>query len=468
MPGTPPGGARLSGMPGNDSGRRILRAISVHPRVPEIARRLAARVESSQLARRVAHGAFWSLGGTLSRALGLAASIVTARILGQERYGELGVLTSTLLTFQVFAGLGLGMTATKFVAELRRKDPARTARILALSTVVSIWTGLLAMGLLWAYAPSVATYAIHAPELAGPLRIGSLGLVFVTLSGAQTGALAGLEAFRTMTRLSVMSGLIGVVVAVGGVWYWGLTGAVWATVVTAVVQWALTHVALRAHVQRHGIPTGLGGWRRELRVLWTYSLPALVQGVMVTPVNWAAAAILVKQPLGYAEMGVLNAANQWYGAVLFLPSAVGGAILPVLSERVGQGDTLGARKVLRAAIAIDAAVVAPIIAAGSLASPWIMGMYGFGLDAAGPTLVAVLVTAGLLAVMNPPANVLAASGRLWLGFGMNTVWAVTYIGATLALVRWGALGVALARLFAYVVNAVWTAWFVVRFLRVGR
>jgi O-antigen/teichoic acid export membrane protein len=453
----------LSEVPGRNSGRRLLQAVIVHPRVPGFARRLAARIEASNLARRVAHGTFWSLGGTLSRALGLTASIVTARILGKEHFGELGVLTSTLMTFQVFASLGLGMTATKFVAELRWKDPARTARILALSTIVSFWSGVVAMGLLWTVAPWVAAHAIHAPELAGLLRIGALGLVFVTLGGAQAGALAGFEAFRTMARLNVMAGLFGVVAAVGGVWFWGLSGAV-----TAAVQWALTHFALRAHVLRYGIPTGLADWRREFRVLWTYSLPALGQGVMVIPVNWAAAAILVEQPFGYAEMGVLNAANQWYGAVLFLPSAISGAILPVLSERVGQGDAASARKVLRAAIAIDAAVVVPIIAAGSLASPWIMGMFGPGFNVAWPTLIAVLATAGLLAVANPPTVVLQASGRLWLGFAMSSVWAVTYIGVTLALVGWGSLGVALARLIAYLVNAIWTAWFAFRFLRVDR
>lgn len=455
--------------PASSGERRFLQAIAVHPAIPGFARRLAARIEASNLARRVAHGTFWTLTGTaLSRALALAASVVTARILGKERYGEFGVLTSTIMTFQAFASFGLGMTATKFVAELRGKDPARAGRILALSTVVSAWTGLLATALLWAFAPWVATHTVDAPQLAGPLRIASLGLIFMTLGGAQVGALSGLEAFRTMTRLNLWSGLIGVPVAVAGVWFWGLPGAVWATVVTAAVQWALTHVALRAHARDHGIRIGLAGWSQERRILWTYSLPALVQGVMVTPVTWAASAILVNRPGGYPEMGVLNAANQWYGAVLFLPSALGGAILPVLSERVGQGDAPGARKVLWAAMAMNTAVMIPIVAAASAVSPWIMGMYGPGFASAWPTLVAVLLTAGLVAIMNPVGNVLAASGRLWLGFAMNSGWAVVFLGATLALVGWGALGVAGARLLGYVVHAVWTVWFAVTFLRATR
>lgn len=446
--------------------RRLLQRISRSAAAPALVRRLAARIEGSDLAFRLARGAFWSLAGSvLSRALTLAASVVTARVLGRQGFGELGVLNSTLLTFQAFAGLGLGLTATKYVAELRTTDPARAGRILALSTVLSAATGLAATALLWGFAPWLARHTIHAPELEWPLRIAACGLVFATLGGAQSGALAGFEAFRTATWLNVATGLIGVPVAVAGVWFWGLEGAVWSTVVVAGLQWALTHVAVRREARRHGIRLGLRGWWGEQRILWTFSLPALAQGVMVTPVSWAAAAILVNQPGGYDEMGAFNAANQWYGLVLFLPTALGGPLLPVLAERVGHGDAVGARKVLLAAIGLNAAVVTPIIVVGGLASPWIMGWYGPGFATAWPVMVAVLVTAGVVAATNPVGSVLAASSRLWLGFLMNAGWALVFLLATVLLVRWGALGVATARLVGYLVHAAWTAWYAARFVR---
>jgi hypothetical protein len=67
--------------------------------------------------------------------------------------------------------------------------------------------------------------------------------------------------------------------------------------------------------------------------------------------------------------------------------------------------------------------------------------------------------------LNPVGSVLAASNRLWLGFWMNSGWAVAFLLGTLALVRFGALGVASARLAAYAVHAGWTVWYAVRFIR---
>jgi O-antigen/teichoic acid export membrane protein len=449
-----------------DVERRVLRRIASHPGIPAVVRDLVARLEGSSLAYRLAHGAFWSLAGTaLSRLLALAASMVTARILGKAVYGEFGILSSTVLTFQTFAGLGLAMTATRYVAELRVTDPARAGRILGLSAVVSSGAGLLATGLLWVFASWLATHTLGAPQLAGPLRIAGLALLFTTLSSAQQGALAGFEAFRWITWLNVWSGLIGVPLAVVGVWLWGLDGAVWAMVATAAVQWLFTDVAVRQRAAEDRIAVNLRGFWQERSVLWKFSLPALAQGVMVSPVTWVASAILVNQPGGYPEMGIYSAANQLYAAVLFLPVALGGAVLPVLTERIGQADHAGARQVLRVVVAMNAAVVAPILLAGSVASPWIMRMYGPSFAAAWPTLLVVLATGGVVVVLNPVGNLLGASNRLWLGFWMNAGWAVVLLAATVLLVRWGAFGVALARLIAYGVHAIWTVWFAVAFLR---
>jgi O-antigen/teichoic acid export membrane protein len=418
------------------------------------------------VAYRLAHGAFWSLAGTvLSRLLALAASMLTARILGKAVYGEFGIVSSTVLTFQAFASLGAAVTATRYVAELRATDPVRAGRILGLSRVLSTGAGLVATGLLWIFASWLATHTLGAPQLAGPLRHGGIALVFMTMTSAEQGALAGFEAFRSITRLNVWSGLIGVPLAVVGVLLWGLDGAIWATVATAAVQWFLTAAAVRQRVAKDRIPVDLRGFWQEQSILWTFSLPALVQGIMVSPVTWAATALLVNQPGGYLEMGAYSAANQWYGAVVLLVSALGAALLPVLSEHIGQADQAGARKVLRVAVAMNAAAVAPIVLAGGVASPWIMRMYGPSFAAAWPTLLVVLVTAGVVAVLYPIGYLVVAANRAWLGFWMNAGWAVVFLGTTVLLVRSGAFGVALARLIAYGVHAIWTVWFAVAFLR---
>ena len=291
------------------------------------------RVETSPLGSRLARGAFWSLTGTaISQGLTLLASILVARILGKEDYGQLGIIRSTVGMFGVFAGLGLGLTATKHVAEFRQSDPHRAGRIMALSAVVAAGTGLVAALVLLLFAPWLAEHTLAAPSLAGPLRVGALMLLLSAMNGAQTGALAGFEAFKMIAQVNLAVGLLSFPMLLVGASYGGLTGTVWALVLNLAFAWALNHLALRREATRNHVPFRIAGCTQEWSVLWSYSLPAALSSLLVTPVTWTVGAMLVNRPGGYGEMGVFSAALLFQGVLLFVGSTVDAPMLSLLSH----------------------------------------------------------------------------------------------------------------------------------------
>jgi O-antigen/teichoic acid export membrane protein len=430
---------------------------SLYSVLPDFALGYAERIEASPIGYRLARGAFWSLtGAVISRGLTLASSILVARILGKVGFGELGIIQSTVGMFATFAGFGLGLTATKYVAEFKQKDPVRAGRILALSTSVTIATSAIAALMFLALAPWLASRTLAAPQLTGLLRISSIMLFLGAVTGAQGGALAGFEAFRRIAWVNLASGLAAFPLMVGGAYAGGLDGALWGLVASYGVNWALNQWAVRREAARAGVPIALAGAHQELGKVWAFSFPALLASVMVGPVNWFCNAILVNQPNGYAEMGIFSAANQWFGALLFLPGVLGQVVLPALSERVGASDMANSAKVIRVSIVVNLATVLPLVLALSLASVWVMGLYGQSFKTGWLTLVLVLFTAGLLAVQQPVGQMIAAAGRMWLGFAMNIGWALVFVLLTLTWASKGAAGMAAARLVAYGAHAVWT------------
>lgn len=428
-----------------------------------------ARLENSPLGYRLARGAFWSIAGAvISRGLGLVASILVARMLGRVQFGELGIIQTTVGMFGAFAGFGLGVTATKHVAQFRSKDPTRAGRIIAISTLVAWLTGGSMAALLLILAPWLASHTLAAPHLGGLLRLGSALILVGAISGAQTGALAGFEAFRRIAKINLLSGLATFPLMVCGVWGWGLEGAVVGLVLSQALTCVLNYFALHAEAGRAGISLSHAPSTYEWRIFWDFSVPAVASGLMVGPVYWLCSAMLVNRPGGYAQMGVFNAANQWFAALLFLPGVLGQAALPVLSERLAENDLMRAAKVLKSYIQVNALVVGPLVVGGSLLSPWIMSAYGRGFEGAWLTLTLVLVTAALLALQTPVGQVITASGRMWLATLMNAGWAMCFIGLTWALSSSGATGLAAARLGAYAVHAVWTFAFAWALLKRGR
>lgn len=441
---------------------------AIHACCPSVLKPTLARIEASEIGYRLAKGTFWSMcGAAISRSLMLAASVLVARMLGKTGYGELGMIQSTVGMFGVFAGFGLGLTATKYVAEFRGSDPERAGRIIGLSGLVSMVTGGLMAVCLFLFAPWLAQHTINAPHLTVVLRIGALILFISALNGAQTGALSGFEAFKTIAYVNLFVGLISFPILVAGAYFGGLTGAVWALTINLGFNWLLNHLALRKEARRYRIPFAFKACGRELSVLWRFSLPAVFSGAMVGPVTWVCNALLVNQANGYDEMGVFNAANQWYIVLLFLPGLLGSVVLPVLSERLGQKDAKQSSKAMVLAIKVNALIVLPLILLASIASPYIMSLYGESFRSSWPTLVVVLLTAGLFAIQTPVGQVIAASGKMWIGFAMNMGWAITFVICTLLLISFGSLGLATARMFSYIFHATWTFAFALWLIKKG-
>jgi O-antigen/teichoic acid export membrane protein len=424
------------------------------------------RIEASPLASRLARGSFWSFAGSvMARGLGLIAAMVAARILGKASYGELGIIQSTVGMFGTLAGFGMGATATKYVAELRSTDPERAGRIIGLSSLVSWVTGLGLAFLLLMLSPWLCSKTLAAPHLTTYMQIGSLLLLLSGVNGAQNGVLSGFEAFKAIARVNSIVGALNFPLVVGGAYMFGLSGLVWGMILAQAIGCFLNYSALRCEAIRYQIAISYSSCAAELSILWRFAVPAVLGGLLVGPANWACAAMLVHKPGGYAQMGALNAANQWFNALMWLPYMLGAVVMPMLAERLGVNDGARSAKLLIASIKINAAVTLPLILVGSVCSPYIMSGYGKDFAREWPTLVATLITAGLFAIEIPVGHVIAASGRMWLGFCMNFIYAMAVVTASWLLLGWGSLGLASARLLAYAVHAVWTFSYATKVIR---
>ena len=412
-------------------------------------------VPTGSLRTRFATGAFWSAAGAIiARGFLLAASVVCAWFLGKEGFGTLGIIQSTAGMFGIFAGMGLGITATKYVSELRRLDPLRTGRILALSGSVALVSGSLITVVVILVAPYLAQHVLAAPQLAGPLAIGS-GLVFFgAINGAQTGALAGFEAFQTIARVNICAGLASLPLIVLGVWRGGLRGAIWGSVVTLAINWALNRRALQKECVKAGISYQFAHCQRELSILHRFSLPAFLGSILVVSAIWVCNALLARQPQGYAELGLFVAADKWRLAITFVPNSVFAMVMPLLSILHGEEDDAGFQKVFRANLQLSAGLAflgALLIAA--CAAP-ILAAYGDAFRGGRPVLL-VLVFSAVAEVLNAIlGQPLVAAHRMWWRFAFDVLLVAVLLGVAWMLIpTWGALGFATAYGLAFAVTS---------------
>jgi len=418
---------------------------------PDILHPALNRVEASPIGYRLAKGTFWSMvGAVISRGLMLVASVCVARMLGKTGFGELGMIRSTVGMFGIFAGFSLGLTATKHVAKFRSSDPTKAGRIIALSWLVAAVTGgLMALGLL-IFAPWLAVHTINAPHLAGVLRIGALMLFINALNGAQTGALSGFEAFKTIAYVNLFVGLLSFPILVGGAYLGGLAGAVWALAINFGINWLLNHIALRKEARRYNVPLAFKHCSRELSILWKFSLPAVLSGTLVGPVRWVCNALLVNQPDGYGEMGIFSAALVFQYLLLFASGMLNQPLLSMISNAGSKiSNKLGTVNILSSWI-LGVVFAIPLLCFPEIAQL----LFGSNFETQGfkITFSLVIFCTSIMSFKAGLARVLAANSLLWWGFFSNAFWAVILICSTAFFVRWGAPGLAASFTIAYLLN----------------
>jgi O-antigen/teichoic acid export membrane protein len=412
---------------------------------------------SPSLGTRFVRGASWSLIGMgTAQGLAVVASIVTARLLGKVTFGEFGMVTGTVGAFGIVAGLGLGLTATKYIAEHRTTNPARAGRILGLSTQVAAISGGAVALALFVFAPWLAARTLNAAHLSTELRLGCVLLLLNALDGMQIGALAGLEAFKATARISMVRGVLTFPLLIAGVWFFGLIGAVAATVVIGALGWWLSQTALRREAAHAGIQISYCGTRSDLPILWHFSLPALLSAAMVVPVMWLATAVVANQPGGYGELGLFNAANQWRTALMFLPSVLLRVALPLMSSSIDVSRSNDFGKTLLLTQSLTVAIVLPAGALLMFLADWIMQLYGPEFAHAAPVLIGVICSIMISSIGIAAGAAIEAKGKMWVGFALNLSWAVVLITAVwFSAPDWGARSLAFGSAIAYLVLSLW-------------
>jgi O-antigen/teichoic acid export membrane protein len=380
------------------------------------------------------------------------AGVACARYLGRSQYGQLGVILSTANLFTTLGAAGLGVTATKHVAELRRSDPERAGRIIGMTRATAIVAGLAFSAAFLVLSGWLSRTVLRAPELTGLLRVSAGILFFTSLNAYQAGALAGFEAFKPLAAANLIRGASVPLLVIGAA-YWGLPGAVLANIAVAITSCVANEAMLRRECARHHIRIDIRPTFEELRILYRFSLPVLLATVSSTPAIWLSTAAVARTS-GFAEVGIFNAAMQWQSAILFLTSAVSAIGLPMLSGVVAERNLPRFKRVMGLSFALTTGSALLAAIPICLAAPWIMRAYGHGFAAGSKVLIVVAASTVLTAMSITVGHAIWSLNAPVAGVVFALLRGCLLVSSAFALAKFGALGLAEANLITMVIQTV--------------
>lgn len=403
---------------------------------------------------RLLGGIGWSAAASvLAQGCSFLTMVLLARVMGREPFGQFALIQSTMVSLTTVSGLGLGITATKYVSQYRVSNPAKAGRILGLSALITLAAAILftaGLGLSTRYAPLAVG---HSAEFQSALRISMVYVFFITITCSQTGGLAGFEAFRKIATINAIYGFATFVSSWALAIRWGLRGAIWGQGIGAILLWAMNEAALTSHCRDRGIVIRYRRVWEERHVLLRFAIPAAACGMVSSAATWGANVLLVRGS-GFTELAIFSAALSLRSVVLFIPALVLRVSTPLLNNLLASRQAAAYRRVFLSITRLNVAIGLSVALVLWLAGSRIMHLFGKDFNSSG-CLPPILLAAVVLEVFaNNLFQALFTSGKLWRHLAILSLWAVLLlIGAGLVSPRYGASGLAASYFTAWLASA---------------
>ncbi|MHB0965828.1 MAG: oligosaccharide flippase family protein [Bellilinea sp.] len=413
-------------------------------------------------------GSFWAFIGTiLSQGLMLLSTIIITRNIGDLKFGEYTAVHNVIILFSQFSGLGLGLTATKYVSELLQRNKEATGPLLGSQYKLAIIASVITIVLFLIAAPTIATNVLHASQLLYYLQLGSVTLLLNSINSLQVGILSGLEEFKSVALINLVRGMAFIICVILFVPNSLIFGVIYALIISALLSCVISQLIINSSLKDIGISISYKKINKDFGFVKNFSIPALLSSSIIPIVVLISNTIITNESNGFSELGIFNAANQWKQIIVFLPGVIGTSIMPIMSSLNATNDQSSIRKIIFLSLLISGLFAVSIAAILFLFSNSIMGFYGKEFENRGVVLQLVALYSFLLAVESPVAQLIATFNNMWTGFAMNISWGIILIASVLVLVKVSdaANALGLAYIAAYLLHGVWTFVYVINKLK---
>ena len=387
------------------------------------------RFFKTDLKARLYGNAFWSLAGAvLSKLIFFIALIVAANILGKVHYGEFGMMNSTVLMFVALASLGLGATASRYIAEFRDTDPEKTINVYLVTQTFSYVVGFISSVIIFWFADSISVHSFHSNHLGDEIRIGTVIFFFSIINGAQNGVLSGFERFDLIAYSNVVKAVFQSVLLIAGAYYYRLFGALAGLAIAQLAANLYNRILIAPLLKAYRIRL-LDQLKklsfRQFDILWKFSLPTVISSLAIVPVMWYAKTKLV-QLEGFKTMANFDVAEQWRAQILYIPAVLSQIVLPMLSNFKGNASKEEYFKSIRINLSINVVVSFVLSLFVILIAPWLLSKYGKDFNNTVPVYF-LCISAVLIAASNVVFPILLTYNKIWYGMLINGIWALCFV-----------------------------------------
>lgn len=427
--------------------------------ITKIKEYLGSKIVSDDLLKKFISGAFWSvLGNVVVKGLSLVAGLFIAKFLGSINFGELSIIKSTISVFGLLASFGLGFTITKLVSESIKKNIEEVGEIVSATNVIIFFSALFFGIMLIVSAPYIAVHVFENSNIILPLRFAGIFLFFNSINTYQLGLISGFQLFKGLAKINVILGILSFPIILSFTYFFGLLGTLLGMTLNMAIGCFLNHTLIKKNLKTSEIPILYRRLKGRIKNILKFSFPLAIKEIIYASGNWITYYILL-QKSDFSEVGIFNSANQLSQIILFLPAAVLGVSLSLLSNHIDDRENYNA--LIKKSLLFNCVIVVMVGSAMALFSGLIYDFYGASYDGGEIVLYILILTTIPMSLISVFEQVCISSSKTKLVTVFTFLGQVSIIISAIILFKYveEAISLAYSYLIGYSIFAAVMYWY---------
>lgn len=358
---------------------------------------------------------FWALlGSFFSKGIAYIAGIYIAKKLGNQSFGEYGIIKNSVISISILSTFGLSYTITKFIAEFKLNNPERIISLVRAANRLTLIISAIFAILIFVFSHELSVWVLKIERLSFSLRIISVWVILNALTSTQIGILSGLGSFKLLAKWNFIIGIFSFLTSLFFTFHFQLNGAISGLVISQFFQWQVYRYLLKKLLLPYGVSADKS--RMKMSILFSFSLPVALQEMTYSIFSLFINFILVFYS-NYKEIGTYSAVNQVTAFILFMPAILRNVFLMHLSKP--ETNNVKNIEILKQTILISSAITiipAIIIVFFKDQIIQILGSSYYGVE---DILLISTVTVVFLSAINVFSQWFLSIGENWLVFWLK-------------------------------------------------
>ena len=285
------------------------------------------------LVKKILSSSLWLLiGNSIGKLAMFLANIFAARMLSQEAFGQFTMIRNTISSIEGLISGTLGSTVIKQVAQSSHEEKENLPYILSTIFILNIIIAfIISIFIFFGADFIVEKFLLNNTNLVNALYIGIFILITTTFSTLMQNILIGLEEFRKLATLSIITSSISIPMIFILIYFFQFYGALFGVVfyfgfdfvIKYLYYKKLKYILIFRYIE----------FKKYISYIFFFSTPLFFSIIINLFSFWYLRILVINESNGFKEIAIFDAAYQWLTVIMIITGATTNVALSMLSKK---------------------------------------------------------------------------------------------------------------------------------------